>query len=411
MANIRNSLFSAKKSSFVIALTLLLSSSFSQDSPNSQNSQGITPPQDGQTPSHPQESNDRQPPPSWSFQENSSSQVSYQWSEAERFAFNPNKEKPWQTNAVLIIKDDTILFEKYANGVTKDTPHRLWSVSKSLAGALIGKRLQELNLDIEAPIYPYEPLLTDGLKRKLTFKNLLQMSSGLQWNEFYESNPFESHVVDMLYINNHEDMGTFVAKRPLYHMPGEVFNYSSGETNLLMKVLRQTFEKKQDYDDYPWNILFDPIGIQSATWEQDKSGTFIGSSYAFMTARDLARFGRLMMAGGVWKEGEKVQRILERNYVDKTFQMAPSVCQTISKGNTNRFGYGLQWWLNKECPNKKLRAYPDLPQTLKMALGHHGQSLILIPELNAIIVRFGADKLGRFKVNDWLKIVYGELKK
>lgn len=343
----------------------------------------------------------------WNFKKEMNS--SARWRESELFAFG--EDKPWQTNGVLIIKDDTILFEKYANGFNEDSPHRLWSVTKSLSGALIGKRLEELKLNVDSPLHPFEFLLSKGLKRKLTFRNLLQMSSGLNWNEFYESNPFESHVVDMLYIKNYHDMGSFVAKRPLFHTPGQVFNYSSGETNLLMKILRQTFKTQEDYNDYPWQVLFEPLGIKSATWEQDKSGTFVGSSYGFMTANDLARFGRLMLAHGQWNEGEKTTQILPKEFVKESFKMAPAVCQTVSEGRTNRFGYGFQWWLNKECPNKKLRAYPDLPQTLKMALGHHGQGLFLFPELNAIVVRFGADKKERFKVNDWLKLVYKELKK
>lgn len=352
-------------------------------------------------------------PQGWSFEKRYESP--HKWYEQERFAFDP--QAPWKTNAVLIIQDDKILYEKYANGFSPEKPHRLWSVSKSLAAAILSLRLKELSLDLDTPISKIYPDLDKGLKKKLTFRHLLQMSSGLQWNELYESNPFESHVVDMLYINHQKDMGAFVASRPLAHHPGEFFNYSSGETNLLMKVLRSTFKNQEEYDQYPWQKLFSPIGIRSATFEQDGAGTFVGSSYAFMTARDLARFGRLMMSQGKWidstkdKEEERTTEILDPRFVKESFQMAPSVCQTFLRSNTNKMGYGLHWWLNRECPSKGLRRYPDLPQELKMALGHHGQMLVLFPKENAMVVRFGADKKSRLKANDWLKLVHQGLKR
>ncbi len=351
------------------------------------------------------------------------------WQDIERLAFSPadysdqKVTRPWQTNAVLIIKDDQILYEKYAHGFSKETPHRLWSVTKSLAAALMGLRLKELGLDLDTPALKISPLLSTGLKKKITLRHLLQMSSGLQWNEFYEGNPFSSHVVDMLYIENYQDMGALTASRPMAHHPGQYFNYSSGETNLLMKILRETFEKQEDYDAYPWKKLFEPLGIDSATWEQDGSGVFVGSSYGFMNARDLARFGRLMLKNGLWEKKLKAEKeenpnanqvesfleILPQEFVRQSFQLAPSTCQTHKKGRPNRQTYGLHWWLNRECPNKKVRLYPDLPQSLRMALGHHGQMLVLFPKENALVVRFGADKKARFNANAWLKLVYQEL--
>jgi CubicO group peptidase (beta-lactamase class C family) len=365
---------------------------------------------------------------SWPFIELSS--PSSRWQEVEKFAFSPQNYsgseeiRKWQTNAVLIIKDDRILYENYAHGFTKESPHRLWSVTKSLAAALIGKRLNEIGLSLDDEAARFLPALRQGLKKKITFRHLLQMSSGLQWNEFYETNPFSSHVVDMLYINNFKDMGALTASRPMIHHPGLYFNYSSGETNLLMKILQQTFEDQKAYDNYPWEALFTPLGIEQATWEQDGSGVFVGSSYGFMKARDLARFGRLMLTEGQWssspmeeentkdeKKKQAIIQVLPKDFVRQTFQQAPSTCQTVKKGRANRQTYGLHWWLNRECPNKKVRFYPDLPQDLRMALGHHGQMLVLFPKENAIVVRFGADKKARFNANAWLKLIYQELQK
>ncbi|MCF8058464.1 MAG: beta-lactamase family protein [Bacteriovoracaceae bacterium] len=326
------------------------------------------------------------------------------WQEQEDLAFHSLKK--WQTNAVLIIKNDEIVYEKYANDFTQTRPHRLWSISKSFSSALIGKRLSEKQWPIHKLASDIMEELNQPIKRDITFRDLLQMSSGLAWNEFYEANPFSSHVVDMLYIENFKDMGLFTAKRKSRARPGNIFNYSSGETNLLMRLLKLTFEGQELYDDYPWNTLFDPIGITSATWEQDQSGSFVGSSYLFMTARDLARFGRLYLLQGKWQDGIE---IIPKDFVMDSLKIAPAVCQTLKKKSRGTLTYGHHWWLNKKCPNDLENYIPGVDEDLFMALGHHGQILAVFPKQNAIAVRFGADKLEKFDRNTWIQLVYKAL--
>lgn len=330
------------------------------------------------------------------------------WQSISDYAFSPAHK--WQTNGVVIIKDDHILFEKYAHGFEANTPHRVWSISKSFTSALIGIRWQQLGWSFNKFAHELLNELKGPIKDQITMRHLLTMSSGLDWNEFYEKNPFQSHVVDMLYINNYKDMGLFTAKRPMKRYPGTFFNYSSGETNLIMRLLKQTFEEEQNYETFPWKELFNPLGITSATWEQDLANVYVGSSYLFMNARDLARFGRLYLNKGKWQENSEITQIVSERFVRESLKTSPAVCQTYKSGLQDLYTYGFQWWLNRECPNKKKRIYPELPQDVFMALGHHGQMLVVIPSENAIVVRFGADKKKRFPKEKWMAMVYKALK-
>jgi len=334
----------------------------------------------------------------------STSSFERQMAAQESIAFS-TKEK-WSTNAVLIIKNKTIVFERYDNGFELDTPQRLWSISKSISSALIGMRWKELNLGLNDPISTYYPQLKDNSPKPISIKNLLHMSSGIDWNEGYESNPLKSDVVRILYSDKRADMATYKASLPSRSLPGQRFYYSSGETNLLMGALSKTFQDPKEHEVYPWAKLFNPLGMTDVTWERDGSGTFIGSSYIFMKARDLARFSLLYLQKGLWKEKE----ILDKDYIRDSLIPGPASCLTHQKSETQFFSYGHHWWLNKKCSTKERSAFVKLPGSTFLALGHHGQTLAIFPELGAIVIRFGADKDGNFDRELWLNEVFNSLK-
>jgi CubicO group peptidase (beta-lactamase class C family) len=146
------------------------------------------------------------------------------------------------------------------------------------------------------------------------------------------------------------------------------------------------------YADYPWAALFDPLGIKSATWETDATGTFVGSSYAYMTARDLARIGLLMQRGGRWQD----HQLLPRAWVD--FNLTPFNSQTP----TNEAPGG-QWWLNKAADNQP-GPWPDAPPDTFAGLGHWGQALYVIPSESLVIVRYADDRDGTYDHDQLLKL-------
>lgn len=338
----------------------------------------------------------------WTWTENFSQ--SNQWREQEEIAFS--SQEKWKTNAVIIIHGDEILFERYENGFNLKKPHRLWSVTKSFSSALWGIRLAELNKDESSKAYEFYPKLKSPIKEDIRIRDLLQMSSGIKWNEFYEGNPFQSHVVKMLYLNERRDMAEFTASQAPRDFPGKIFNYSSGETNLLMGMLKNTFSNLEEYENYPWEKLFKPLEMEGVTWEQDNSKTFIGSSYLFMPPRELAKLGRLYLKKGLWEENQ----ILPRDFIRRSLMTSSASCQHITKGRMNKFTYGYHWWLNRKCPEKRINTHPDIPENVFMALGHHGQVLAVFPDSQLIVVRMGADKKGRFDRNRWLNSIYKKSK-
>ena len=260
--------------------------------------------------------------------------------------------------------------------------------------------------------YKHYPILDTEGKRRITINHLLRMSSGLDWIEEYSINFFklykgkllDSNVVEMLYME--EDMGGYSAQQKLVRKPDEQFYYSSGTSNILMSLLKAKLGK-DSYEALPWKHLFTPLGMSNVTWEQDRAGTFVGSSYLYMKPRDLAKVGLLYLNNGIWK-GE---RLLPKDWVEYTTTAAPSFAKTKLKGFANRENYGAHWWLNKNNQEKGLaRPYPDAPESLYMALGHYGQSLAIFPEQNMLVVRTAYDQDDGIDRNTLYKLILASLK-
>ena len=128
-------------------------------------------------------------------------------------------------------------------------------------------------------------------------------------------------------------------------------------------------------------------------WETDGSGTFVGSSYAYMSARDLARIGLLMQRGGRWRD----KQLLPKAWVD--FNLTPFAHYQSSRVNEV---VGGQWWLNRTADNTP-RPWPDAPADAFAALGHWGQALYVVPSGNLVIVRYADDRDGSYDPNQLLK--------
>lgn len=281
--------------------------------------------------------------------------------------------KPAYTRAVLVVYDGKIVGEQYAPGFDKNTVMLGWSMSKSLTGALIGILVKEGKLNVNAPAPVPEWKGTD--KEAITLKELLQQTSGLDFIEDY-ANP--SEVTNMLFKEG--DMAAYTAHLPLKDKPGSVFYYSSGNSNILSRIIRQTVGEQQ-YAAFPYQALFHKIGMYSALLEPDASGTFIGSSYSYATARDFARFGLLYYNKGVWN-GEQ---ILPTQWVQQS--ITPSSADPLKQ-------YGYQFWLNGFSEtNPAQREYPDVPSDLFYASGYGGQHVYIIPSKKLVVVRMGLQKI------------------
>jgi CubicO group peptidase (beta-lactamase class C family) len=313
----------------------------------------------------------------------------------ENYAFPPRDDTTRQgirTDALLIIRDGQILYERYADPTTKQTPHLTWSISKSLMATVLGVAYGEGLFKLEDPAAKFYPPLAKHPAIKIA--DLLHWASGIDWQEDYEYAPLKSSVVAMLYTRGHRDMAAFTANHDSYAEPGQAFRYSSGDSNLLAAALK-TIVGPQRYADYPWTALFEPLGIHHAVWETDASGTFVASSYVYLTARDLARVGLLMARDGRWND----RQLLPKDWI--AFNLKPFAGY---KAHQDEAVPGGHWWLNRPVDGAE-SPWPDAPPDTFAALGHWGQALYVIPSEKLVIVRYGDDRDGSYRHNELLKRV------
>jgi len=245
-----------------------------------------------------------------------------QWAEGTRltgpalqaldaYAFPPRDDSTRQgirTDALLVIRDGEVIYERYAAPTTASTPHLTWSVSKSLMACVLGVAYGDNRFKLSDPVARFYPPMKQH--PTVTMADLLHWASGLDWQEDYEFAPLKSSVVAMLYTRGRTDMAEFAANTEASSAPGQAFRYSSGDSNLLSAALKGMLGHKA-YMSYPWDALFKPLGIRNATWETDGDETFVASSYAYLTARDLARVGLLMAREGRWGD----QQLLPKEWV------------------------------------------------------------------------------------------------
>ena len=317
------------------------------------------------------------------------------WHPVQAYAFAPrddNSRAGVRTDALLVVKAGRIVYEHYAAPTTARTSHLTWSISKSVLATLLGVAYGEARFALDDPVARFYPAMQAHPQVRL--QDLLHWASGLDWQEDYEYAPLHSSVVAMLYTRGRTDMAAYTAARPAAAEPGQRFLYSSGDSNLLAAALRQMVGP-QRYAQYPWDALFTPLGITSAVWERDARGTLVGSSYLYLSARDLARIGLLMQREGRWHS----EQLLPRDWV--TFNRSLFAKAAAQPGEANPGGH---WWLNQPLPGTG-RPWPDAPAATFAALGHWGQALYVLPDEQLVVVRYADDRDGQFQHNELLKRV------
>jgi hypothetical protein len=264
--------------------------------------------------------------------------------------------------AFIVLHGGKVVAEHYDKGITRETQLLSWSMGKSFTNALVGIMAKDGLVDIHAPMDIPEWQGDD--RRAITLSDLMQMQSGLQWNEDYGN---RSDV--NLMLHRETDMGRFALSKPLEHEPGTFWYYSSGSTNIVMWYLRGKFASDEAFLSYMRERLFAPLAIANPHFEPDMSGTPVGSSYLYVTARDYARFGQLFLDDGCIGE----QRILPEGWVD----------YTVSPASASKGGYGAFFWLNRN------HVCPDVPEDMFSCQGHDGQEIYIIPSKELVVVILG----------------------
>ncbi|HRZ32868.1 MAG TPA: serine hydrolase [Flavobacterium sp.] len=298
-------------------------------------------------------------------------------------AFDQKGEKIKRTRALLVIYKDKIIAEKYEEGFSKNTKFLGWSMTKSITATYFGVLQYQGKIDINKPT-PLTEWANDS-RSKITLHNLIQMNSGLEWNEDYGN---ISDVTKMLFLA--DDMAKVQLEKPAAFEPNKHWNYSSGTTNLLSGILRRQFQNHQDYLDFWYSSLIDKIGMHSMLIEPDMAGNFVGSSYGWATARDWAKFGLLYLHEGNWN-GEQI--------FDKSWAKYVATPTPTSKGE-----YGGHFWLNAGGK------YPDVPKDMYFCGGFQGQKVIIIPSKELVIVRFGLTEDEDFDFNGMMREIITSIK-
>ena len=258
--------------------------------------------------------------------------------------------------------------------ITADSTLISWSTAKSITHAAVGLLVGDGLLDLEAPADVPEWAGTD--KQRITLLNLLEMRPGLEFVEDYVDGE-TSHCIGMLFGEGAADHAAYAAALPLIHEPGTVWNYSSGTTNIITRILARIVGGGQlGMEAFLRERLFEPCGMSSAIPKFDAAGTWVGSSYVYATARDFATFGELYRNDGVTRSGD---RLLPTGWADhgRAF-VAHDPTDDVPAG----FDYGRHWWM-----------WPEFAGSIA-AHGYEGQFILVFPDRELTVVHLGKTDSG-----------------
>ena len=278
-----------------------------------------------------------------------------------------------QTRAVVVVHKNQIIAEQYGTGFTKNSRILGWSMTKSIMSTVFGvmQHQGKINIQDKAPILDWQ----NDDRKNITINDLLHMNSGLEWDENYNE---ISDVTKMLFLE--KNMAKQQAKKEFVGKTNETWNYSSGTSNLLSGVIRSKFNDHQAYLDYWYSDFIDKIGMNSMVIETDMWGNYVGSSYAWATPRDWAKFGLLYLNKGSWN-GEQLFNKEWVNYIT-----------TPTNGSNGT--YGGHFWLNAKGQ------FPDVPKNMFYASGYQGQFVFVFPDQDLVVARMG---LSHIDINAFLK--------
>lgn len=272
-----------------------------------------------------------------------------------------------RTASVVVVRDGQIVAERYDRGIDNETPVRTWSAAKSLTATLIGAARRQGLIDIDYPAVIAEWNNGADPRRTITLRNLLHMASGLDSGD-------SGSRTDRLYFGGARVVDT-AAKGSLEAKPGSRFKYANNDTLIAMRALREAMKDDTKFHRFPYESVLHKIGAMHTTMEIDWNGDFISSSQVWATGRDLARIGQLYLQDGMWG----TERLLAEDWVK--FVSTPAPAQP-SDGSA----YGAQFWLMKNVPG--------VPAGTYYAAGNRGQYIVILPTLNAVVVRQGFDVIG-----------------
>ena len=200
-------------------------------------------------------------------------------------------------DSLLVVRHGRIVTKAYYAPYTGDIPHEIFSSTKAITGTLLGMVYKDGLLDrLDHPMLDFfsdrHIANIDERKKAITVQNLLDMTSGLDWDQGFEGGKQQT-MQDMYRASN---LIQFILDRPMAHPPGEVFNYSNGNPDLISAIITRLTGKPAE--DYARDKLFAPPGIADWHWDRDPQGLTIGDGMLFLLPRDMAKIGYLYLHHG-----------------------------------------------------------------------------------------------------------------
>lgn len=292
-----------------------------------------------------------------------------QWSDNRRLAAalnDPVLQGPGM-RAIVVVHDGHLVGETYGEGFDASTPLLGWSMTKTVNAALAAMAIKDGKLALDRknlfPQWAGDP------RADISVADLMAMSSGLEFNEDQGLITDPARLEFLV-----RDAAAFSRDKALVAAPGTTFHYGSGSSVLLARLWQDAIGAAAH--SYPQERLFKPLGMTSAVFESDPSGTFLGEGFLYASAHDWARFGEFLRLGGIWNG----QQLLPPGFVDYMRSPVPA----SDEGQGPVYGRG-QLWLAKG------QGF-DLPADTFMLEGHLRQVIAIIPSRKLVILRMGSTR-------------------
>ncbi|MBP8192375.1 MAG: serine hydrolase [Chitinophagales bacterium] len=279
------------------------------------------------------------------------------------------------TTSFLVLKNDTLIFKRYLNGIKEGENTQLFSVTKVFVTALLGMAIQDKYIaGVETPVTNYFTDLPDKQFQQLTLRHLTQMESGLNYDEY-------GKIFQTLQYYYNKNLTRSIYGAKFDSLPGKQFKYKSIDTQILGECIKKSLGNKKILD-YFYDRLWNKLGMQdTAYWALDSRITRNPKYYGGlnMSARDLAKFGTMILHDGKFMK----KQLLPKNwfnYCDDTLHR----CKEDDK-------YCMGWYYSIDDENSDVY----------YAAGFNGQIMLINETKNVIIIRLGKDRGGV----DWYPIM------
>jgi len=276
------------------------------------------------------------------------------------------------TTALLVLKNDQVTFEQYYLSTSANDKRISWSMAKSFVAILFGMQVDAGAIDIEQPVAFYLPEMQNSGYGEVKVKHVLQMSSGVKWDEDYQD--FNSDINQMGRVlaigGSLDEMSTQLESES---KSGQAFHYVSMDTHVIGMILRKV--TGQSLVELVQDELWNKIGMEGdAAWITDSQNTAFALGGLNARTRDYARFGRLLLNNGQWQQEQLVSQ--------QWLQQATTAGAEYLKSGDNKLGYGYQIWL------------PPLAQPGEFfCVGVYGQFIYVNQQQGVVIVKNSADKI------------------